>query len=86
VAEAGVPGFEVIVWYGMLASAGIPRPIVLRMNQELRTMAAMQDVKDRLAALGAEALSSTPEEFAQRIRADKAKWEKVVKISGARVD
>jgi tripartite-type tricarboxylate transporter receptor subunit TctC len=86
VAESGIPGFEVIVWYGMLAPAAVPKPIVVRMNQELRKMADMQDVKDRLAAQGAEALSSTPEEFAKRIRDDRAKWEKIVKISGARVD
>jgi tripartite-type tricarboxylate transporter receptor subunit TctC len=86
VAESGIPGFEVIVWYGMLAPAAIPKSIVARMNQELRKMAEMQDVKDRLAAQGAEALSSTPEEFARRIRDDKAKWEKIVRISGARVD
>ena len=86
VAESGIPGFEVIVWYGMLAPAAIPKPIVVRMNQELRKMAEMPEVKDRLAAQGAEALSSTPEELAKRIRDDRAKWEKIVKISGARVD
>ena len=86
VAESGIAGFEVVLWYGMLGPAGMPRPIDGRMNQELRKMAQMQDVKDRLAAQGAEALSSTPEEFAKRIRDDRAKWEKIVKISGARVD
>ena len=86
VAESGVPGFEVIVWYGMLGPAAMPKPVVMRMNQELRTMAELQDVKQRLAQQGAEALGSTPEEFARRIRADKAKWEKIVQISGARPD
>jgi tripartite-type tricarboxylate transporter receptor subunit TctC len=86
VAESGVPGFEVIVWYGLLAPAGVPGPIVARVNQELRKMAHMQEVKDRLAAQGAEALSSTPEELARRIRDDRMKWEKIVAISGARPD
>jgi len=86
VSESGIPGFEVTVWYGVLAPAAIPKPIVVRVNEELRKMSEMQDVKDRLAAQGAEAMSSTPEEFARRIRDDKAKWEKIAKASGARVD
>ena len=86
VAESGVPGFEVIVWYGLLGPAAMPQPVVMRLNQELRTMAELPDVKQRLAQQGAEALSSTPEELARRIRADKAKWEKIVQISGARPD
>lgn len=86
VAESGIPDFEVIVWYGLMAPAGIPLPIVTRMNEELRKMAEMPDVKSRLAAQGAEASSSSPEELARRIRDDRAKWEKIVKISGARVD
>jgi tripartite-type tricarboxylate transporter receptor subunit TctC len=86
VAESGIPGFEVIVWYGVLAPAAIPKPVVTRVNQELRKMAEMQDVKDRLALQGAEVMSSTPEEFAKRIRDDRAKWEKIVKASGAKAD
>jgi tripartite-type tricarboxylate transporter receptor subunit TctC len=86
VAESGIPGFDITVWYGVLAPAAIPKPIVARVNQELRKMSEMQDVKDRLAVQGAEALSSTPEEIAKRIRDDRAKWEKIVKVSGARVD
>ena len=84
VAESGIPGFEVIVWYGVLAPAGIPRPILTRLNQEVRKMSTMQDVKDRLATQGAEVITSTPEEFGARIRADRAKWEKIVKLSGAK--
>ena len=86
VAESGIPGFEITVWYGLLAPAATPKPIVSRLNQELRKMAEMQDVKERLAAQGAETMSSTPEEFAKRIRDDLAKWGKIVAASGARVD
>ena len=86
VAESGIPGFEVIVWYGVLAPAATPQPILSRVNQELRKMSGMQDVKDRLSVQGAEALSSTPEEFAKRISDDLMKWGKIVKASGARVD
>jgi tripartite-type tricarboxylate transporter receptor subunit TctC len=86
VAESGIPGFEVIVWYGLFAPAATPRPIIVRVNQEVRKMSDMQDVKDRLALQGAEVLSSTPEELAKRVRADLVKWGKIVKASGARVD
>ena len=86
VAESGIPGFEVIVWYGVLAPAATPKPIISRVNQEVRKMSGMQDVKERLSVQGAEAVSSTPEEFAKRIRDDLMKWGKIVKASGARVD
>lgn len=86
VAESGIPGFEVIVWYGLLAPAAVPAPILARINQEVRKMADMQDVKDRLAVQGAEVMVSTPDALAKRIREDRAKWEKIVKISGAKAD
>ena len=84
VAESGIPGFEVIVWYGVLGPAGMARPVLMRLNQEVRKLSTLQDVKDRLASQGAEVITSTPEEFAARIRADRAKWEKIVKLSGAK--
>ena len=84
VAESGIPGFEVIVWYGVLGPAGMPRPVLMRVNQEVRKLSTLQEVKDRLASQGAEVITSTPEEFAARIRADRAKWEKIVKLSGAK--
>jgi tripartite-type tricarboxylate transporter receptor subunit TctC len=86
VAESGVPGFEVIVWYGVLAPSATAKPIVATLNQLLKQMASVQDVKDRLAGQGAEAISSTPEEFARKIRDDMKKWAKVVQTSGARPD
>lgn len=86
VAESGIPGFEVIVWYGVLAPAAVPRPLLARLNQEVRKMSGMQDVKDKLALQGAEVMSSTPEEFARRIRDDLMKWGKIVRDSGAKAD
>lgn len=86
VAESGIPGFEVIVWYGVLAPAAVPRPLLARLNQEVRKMSGMQDVKDKLALQGAEVMSSTPEEFARRIRDDLTKWGKIVRDSGAKAD
>jgi tripartite-type tricarboxylate transporter receptor subunit TctC len=84
VAESGVPDFEVIVWYGVLAPAATPKAIVAKLNEDLKQMAGLTEVKERLAAQGAEAISSTPEEFARKVRADKEKWAKVVRLSGAR--
>ena len=86
VAEAGLPGFEVIVWYGVLAPAATPRPIIARLNGYLTQMATLPEVKERLAGQGAEAISSTPEAFAHKIREDIAIWAKVVQVSGARAD
>lgn len=86
VAESGIPGYEVEIWYGVLAPAGIPKPIVVRLNGELKSVLETQDVKQKLASQGADARGSTPEEFAERIVADMAKWSKVVKVSGARPD
>lgn len=86
VAESGIPGFEVIVWYGVFAPAATPRAIVGRLNGEIRKIVAMQDVKERMSGQGAEAVSSTPEELAKRIKDDIAKWADVVRSSGARAD
>ena len=86
VAESGIPGFEVIVWYGVLAPAAVPKALLTRLNQEVRKMSDMQDVKDKLALLGAEAMSSTPEAFAQRIRDELSKWGKIVRDTGAKAD
>jgi len=86
VAESGLPGFEVIVWYGVLAPAATPKPIVAKLNEHLKQMASIPEVKERLAGQGAEAISSTPEEFARKIREDMKKWSKVVEVSGARAN
>ena len=86
VAESGIPGFEVIVWYGVLAPAAVPKALLARLNQEVRKLSDMQDVKDKLALLGAEAMSSTPEAFALRIRDELSKWGKIVRDTGAKAD
>lgn len=83
ISESGIKDFELIVWYGLLAPKGVPAPVLTRLNQEVRKMETMQDIKDRLASQGAEVLTSTQEEFARRIASDRAKWERAVKLSGA---
>ena len=82
VGEAGLPGFEVIVWYGVLAPAATPKPIISRLNGYLTQMASLPEVRERLAGQGAESISSTPEAFARKIREDMNKWAKVVKAAG----
>jgi tripartite-type tricarboxylate transporter receptor subunit TctC len=85
-AEAGYPAVEATAWYGVLAPANTPPTIVTRLHGELARIVQLPEVRDRLATAGYDALSSTPEEFARLIRNDLAKWQKVVKASGARVD
>ncbi len=85
-AEAGMPEFQVDTWYGVLAPAGTPRDIVARLNGELTKLMQTSDMRERLAAMGIEPLTSTPEQFGAFIKTEAAKWAKVVKASGAQVD
>lgn len=85
-AEAGLPGFEAGTWTALLAPAGTPPDIVIRLNRELTTIVRAPDVRERLAAQGFDAVSSTPAEIAAYLRSEIAKWAKVVKATGVRVD
>lgn len=85
VAEAGVPGYEAVQWFGILAPAGTPREIVSRLHRDLVQVMRDEDTKKRFAADGADPVfSKTPEEFAAFMRAELAKWAKVVK--GANIE
>ena len=86
VAEAGVPGYEVTVWFGLVAPAGTPREIVDKVNAEVLKILALPDVRERFLALGVEPLGSTPEEFGTHIRAQMDKWAKVVKDAGVKAE
>jgi tripartite-type tricarboxylate transporter receptor subunit TctC len=86
VAESGLKGFEVAVWQGILAPAGTPKPVIDTFNAAIVAVLTRPDMKERMAAYGAEVIASTPQEFAQYMKADLVKWAKVVKTSGARVD
>jgi tripartite-type tricarboxylate transporter receptor subunit TctC len=88
-AEAGgkqLTGFDVTTWFGVFAPAGTPAPVVARLNDEFRRALATPEMRERLKNMGAEPAPSSPEQFAAFIRAELAKYEKVVKFSGARVD
>jgi tripartite-type tricarboxylate transporter receptor subunit TctC len=86
IAEAGLPGFEVTTWYGVLAPAGTPRPILARLNAELVKAMHSPEMKERLAGIGTDAVTSTPEEFAAHIRSEIAKWGDVIRKAGLRAD
>ena len=80
--EAGLPGYEPAVWYGMYAPAGTPRDIVARIQQQIAKIVKQADVRERLDQLGADAIASTPEEFAAFSREELARYAKVVKDAG----
>jgi tripartite-type tricarboxylate transporter receptor subunit TctC len=86
VAETGLPGFDVTSWYGIFGPLALSPDIVNKLNSEVGTMAAAPDVKERLAQLGAEPAKLTPDEFGRYVKGEVARWAKVVKESGARLD
>ncbi len=86
VAESGVPGYVVTGWWGMLAPAGTPKPIVQLLNGEIARALQSADLRERLAADGIEAAGGTPDAFAQHLRREIVLWSKVVRDSGARAE
>ena len=82
IAEAGVPGYEAVQWFGLLAPAGTPRAIVDRVHRDAVRVLQNPETKERLVADGADPVGSTPEQFAAFIRAETAKWANVVKAIG----
>jgi tripartite-type tricarboxylate transporter receptor subunit TctC len=85
-AEAGVPGYEAVIWLGVMAPRGTPPDIVRRLNAEITTIVGRPDVRDEWSRQGAVAMKMNPEEFGRYIVDDVAKWERIVKISGAKAD
>jgi tripartite-type tricarboxylate transporter receptor subunit TctC len=86
VAEAGLPGFEASSWFGLLAPAGTPPAVIAKVNGEVRAWLATPEAKAKLLAQGANPAGGAPEDFAKHIAAETAKWQKVVKESGAKID
>jgi tripartite-type tricarboxylate transporter receptor subunit TctC len=84
-AEA-LPGFEVVGWYGVIGPAALPAPIVTRLHDEFVKVLNRPDVRERIIADGSEPAGTSPEEFRQFMLADLAKWAKLVKESGAKLD
>jgi tripartite-type tricarboxylate transporter receptor subunit TctC len=86
VAESGVPGFDVAAWNGLLFPAKTPRAIVMRINAEVAKIVTIPEIRDRAASQGAEMVRNSPEEFVAYIKAQIAKWARVVKASGMQPD
>ncbi len=86
IAESGVPGYEAVGWFGLMAPAGTPREVVLTLNREIIRILQLPDVKARLLELGAAPANTTPEQFLEFIRGDNAKWAKLIRERGIVVD
>lgn len=86
VAESGVPGYDVVLWFGMLAPAGTPGAAVTTIHREISNILRFPDVKARLATQAADPVGSSPEQFDAFIKSEIAKWAKVVKDNGLKVD
>ena len=83
--EAGVPGYEAIGWFGVVAPAGTPADIINRLNREIVAALADPEIRDRALAAGAEPLTSTPQEFAALIRDETRKWAQVIRTAGIKL-
>jgi tripartite-type tricarboxylate transporter receptor subunit TctC len=86
IAESGLPGFEAVLRYGLLAPAGTAKDIIVRLNRELRIAVALEDVKARIASDGGDVLTSTPEEYAADIDREERKWGALVRKLGLKVE
>ena len=84
--EAGVPDYEVNAWSGVIAPAGLPRPILDKLNKAINAAIVAPGTQQRFEQLGSEGGGGTPEEFAELIRRDSAKWAEVIRRSGAKID
>ena len=86
ISEAGVPGYDAVIWLGIMAPKNTPREIVNRLGAEITKITSRPEVRDAWAKQGALAMTMTPDEFARFVTGDIAKWERIVKISGAKPD
>ncbi len=86
VAEAGLAGFDVFGWNGLLAPAGTPRAVIAKLHDEITRALRIPEVRQRIASFGFEPVGNSPEEFGEFVKAEIAQWAKVAKESGARVD
>ena len=85
-AESGLPGFDVNPWFGLLAPAGTPEAVVNQINRDINEALRTLELRQQFAKQGAVPLLMTPAEFAAQVKGDLAKWEKVVRDSGAKLE
>jgi tripartite-type tricarboxylate transporter receptor subunit TctC len=86
IAEAGLPGFQSLTWFGLLGPAGTPRAVVERVNAEMNKALALPDIQARFAQMGFEPAGGTANDFAQAIQRDSQKWSKVIKDAGVKAE
>ncbi len=84
IAEAGVPGYQAVIWSGLLAPAKTPRPIIDKLYQETSRIVLAPEFKERLVQLGSDAVGSTPEQWSEFIKMEIDKWEKIAKTAGVK--
>jgi tripartite-type tricarboxylate transporter receptor subunit TctC len=85
-AESGLPGFEAVQYYGLSAPAGLPRPILERLNKEMRSMITSEEVTKRIVADGGDPIPSTPEEYAANIEREEGKWAALIRKLGLKIE
>ena len=85
-AEAGLPGFEIYAWFGLLAPARTPRSVIDKLHGEVVKALRSKEISERFAALGMDIIAAGPQEFAERITSDTRMWARIIKESGAKVD
>jgi tripartite-type tricarboxylate transporter receptor subunit TctC len=86
VMESGVPGYEVVLWHGLIGPKGLPRPIVDRVNAELNKALKAKDMEEKLASDGVSSAGGTPEQFASLIKRDIEIWRKVIQTAGVKAE
>jgi tripartite-type tricarboxylate transporter receptor subunit TctC len=86
IAEAGVPGYEAGTWSGIIAPANLPKPVLARLNAAVNEAIRSPLFRERFASIGDELAGGTPEDYADTIRRDSARWAEVIKRSGAKLD
>jgi tripartite-type tricarboxylate transporter receptor subunit TctC len=84
VAETGLPGYEAVLHYGIVAPAGTPRPVVEKLNASLNAALGNDEVKRKLAVEGAETLPTTPDDYAADITKEEAKWSEIIRKAGVK--
>jgi tripartite-type tricarboxylate transporter receptor subunit TctC len=86
IAKAGVPGYEITTWTGMIAPAGVPKAIVARLNAEIQRACASPALKERIAGTGSACAAGSTEQFVEFVKREQIKWGDIVRRSGAKID
>jgi tripartite-type tricarboxylate transporter receptor subunit TctC len=86
IAESGVPGYETNAWGGVVTPLGVPKPVLAKLNAEINKALRSATLKERYAAIEAEPIGGTPEQWAGYVKTESAKWTNVVRKSGAKLD